>query len=160
MKVSCCTSGSSWQHCLKIPRDELALGNLPENTATWPGAEVSHKLRTQNKNHLGPSSPGAQVTWSIFQEDSSILLPLGNKVLPVLLLVFSFGQRCAKARVVLTPPLHFSGSFEGQSFISPCMLSEREKDHPWVLVIVWDKKRLGNSDMCGSISMRIKHQCT
>jgi len=91
-----------------IPRDELALGNFTENSAMRLGAEVSDKLRTQNKNHLGPLSPGAQ---SIFQEDSSILPALGNQLLPVLLLVFSLGQRCEKANVVLTPPLHLPGSF-------------------------------------------------
>lgn len=60
-----------------------------------------------------------------------------------------------KARMVCSwyalPPLHFPGSFWGCGFISPLMLSEREKDHSSVLIIVLDKKCQGNSSMCGGL---------
>lgn len=59
---------------------------VSENNALFLGAEVSAEIRTQNNSDLAPLFPGTQVTYSIFQEDSIILLTLGNQLLPMLLL--------------------------------------------------------------------------
>lgn len=58
----------------QFPREELALGNLTEKESVmWRGAKGSDKFVAQNKNQLGPLSPGAQVTQSIFQEARILL---------------------------------------------------------------------------------------
>lgn len=75
---------------------------VPENNALWLGAEVIAETRTQNNSHLTPLFPGTQVMYSIFQEDSIILLMLENQPLSILPPIFSFGQRCEKANLVCT----------------------------------------------------------
>lgn len=74
---------------------------VPENNALFLGAEVSAEIRTQNNSDLAPLFPGTQHVQHLSRRQHHSP-HTGKSASPYAAAIFSFGQRCEKAKLVCT----------------------------------------------------------